>query len=308
MRDPGLRNQYKTEMQVGTLLIVSFVALVLGIGWISGRQPGGDRLVVYALAPESGAVTSGTPITLLGVEVGSVRDVVLSTDHVTLELVVSFDGRLPRDTRGEIRTAGFLGANVIALIPGASSEALAYGDTIAASPSPGLNDLAGALGDRAGRVLEQTQRLLSDSMIADVHSAAGSLASGLGDVQLLLERESEALEDLIEALTTASQELASAASSPELDRTLAHVDSLTARLAAAGDDLDSSSQSLASILRKVDEGEGTLGKMVNDGALYDRLTAATENIQAATEEIALLTRDVRADPEKYLGSMKFSVF
>jgi phospholipid/cholesterol/gamma-HCH transport system substrate-binding protein len=80
------------------------------------------------------------------------------------------------------------------------------------------------------------------------------------------------------------------------------------RLAAASDDLGSSSESLASILRKVDEGDGTLGKMVNDGELYDRLTAATENIQAATEEIALLTRDVRADPEKYLGSMKFSVF
>lgn len=308
MRDPGLRNQYKTEMQVGLLLIVSFIALVLGIAWISGRQPGGDRLVVYAVSPESGAVTSGTPITLLGVEVGSVRQVTLATDQVTLELVVSFDGQLPRDTRGEIRTAGFLGANVIALIPGTSPEPLATGDTIPASPSPGLNELAGTLGDRAGRVLEQTERLLSDSMIADVQSAAGSMASGLEDVQQLLERESAALEELIEALNTASKELATAASSPELDRTLANIDSLTARLAAASDDLDSSSESLASILRKVDEGDGTLGKMVNDGALYDRLTAATENIQAATEEIALLTRDVRADPEKYLGAMKFSVF
>jgi phospholipid/cholesterol/gamma-HCH transport system substrate-binding protein len=308
MRDPGLRNQYKTEMQVGLLLIVSFVALVLGIAWISGRQPGGDRLVIYAVAPESGAVTSGTPITLLGVEVGSVREVKLATDRVTLELDVSFDGRLPRDTRGEIRTAGFLGANVIALIPGVSQEPLASGDTISASPSPGLNELAGTLGDRAGRVLEQTQRLLSDSMIADVHSAAGSMASGLEDMQQLLDREAAALEDLIEALSTASQELAAAASSPELDRTLTSIDSLTMRLAAASDDLGSSSESLASILRKVDEGDGTLGKMVNDGELYDRLTAATENIQAATEEIALLTRDVRADPEKYLGSMKFSVF
>jgi len=308
MRDPGLRNQYRTEMQVGLLLIISFIALVLGIGWISGRQPGGERLIVYAVAPEAAAVTSGTPITLLGVEVGSVGSVVLRPDHVTLELVVSFDGQLPRDTRGEIRTSGFLGANVVALIPGASSEILATGDTIAATPSPGLNELAGVLGDQAGDVLEQTRRLLSDGMIDDVHSAAGSLASGLEDVQTLLDREAAALEELIESLNRASRELADAASSPELDRTLASIDSLTARLAAAGDDLDSSSQSLASILRKVDEGEGTLGKMVNDEALYDRLTAATENIQAATEEIALLTRDVRADPEKYLGSMKFSVF
>lgn len=308
MRDPGLRDQYKTELQVGILLVISFFALILGIGWISGRQSGGDRLVVTAVAPEAAAVTEGTPITLLGVEVGSVRQISLRQDHVGMDLVVSFPGRLPRDTRGEIRTSGFLGANVLALIPGTSTESLASGDTIVATPAPGLNELAGTLGDQAGRVLEQTRMLLSDSLIADVHQAAGSLAAGMEDVQVVLDREAAALEELIEALNRAAGELAQAAGSPEVDRTLANIDTLTARLAAAGDDLDSGSQSLASILRKVDEGEGTLGKMVNDGELYDRLTAATENIQVASEEIALLTRDVREQPQKYLDNLKFSVF
>ena len=308
MRDPGLRDQYKTELQVGLLLVVSFLAFVVGVAWISGRQPGGDRLVVHAIAPEAAAVTQGTPITLLGVEVGSVRQVLLRQDHVAMELVVSFQGQLPRDTRAEIKTSGFLGANVLALVPGVSAEILSSGDTITAVPAPGLNELAGTLGDQAGRVLEQTRRLLSDSLIGDVHSAAGSLAEGMADVQVLLDRQAAALGELIEALSQTAQELATAASGPELDRTLANIDTLTARLAAAGDDLDSSSQSLASILRKVDEGDGTLGKMVNDGDLYDRLTAATENIQVASEEIALLTRDVRADPDKYLKGLKFSVF
>ncbi|NNK49913.1 MAG: MCE family protein [Gemmatimonadetes bacterium] len=308
MRDPGLRDQYKTELQVGILLVVSFFAFILGVAWISGRQAGGDRLVVYALAPEAAAVTQGTPVTLLGVEVGSVRRISLRQDHVDMELAVSLQVQLPRDTRGEIKTSGFLGANVLALIPGVSTEFLASGDTITATPAPGLNELAGTLGDQAGRVLEQTRMLLSDSMIFDVHSAAGSLAAGMEDVQLLLDREAATLEELIEALNVAAGELAESAASPELDRTLANIDTLTARLAAASDDLDSGSQSLASILRKVDEGDGTLGKMVNDGELYDRLTAATENIQVASEEIALLTRDVREQPEKYLDNLKFSVF
>lgn len=308
MRDPGLRDQYKTEMQVGLLLVVSFFAFVFGVAWISGRQPGGDRLVVHALAPEAGAITQGTPITLLGVEVGSVGKVILRPDHVVMELVVSFDGQLPRDTRGEIKTSGFLGANVLALVPGVSTDILSSGDTITATPAPGLNDLAGTLGDQATRVLEQTRRLLSDSLISNVHSTAGSLAAGMEDVQTLLDRQAVALEGLIQSLHEAAQELAAAAGSPEVDRTLASIDTLTVRLSAAAADLDSSSESLASILRKVDEGDGTLGKMVNDGDLYDRLTAATENIQIATEEIALLTRDVRADPDKYLKGLKFSVF
>jgi len=308
MRDPGLRDQYKTELQVGVLLIITFVALLLGVAWITGGQPGGDRLSMIAIAPEAAAVTEGTRVTLLGVDVGEVRRVVLRQDHVAMELVVSFEGRLPRDTRGEIRVSGFLGANVVALLPGTSSELLASGDTITAAPAPGLNELAGKLGEQAGQVLEQARKLISDSVISDMHSAVGSLAAGMEDVELLLEREATALEELIGALSEASKELAEAASGPEIDRTLANIDTLSTRLAAAGGDLESSSESLASILAKIDEGDGTLGRMVNDGELYDRLTGAAENIQAASEEIALLTRDVREQPDKYLGNLKFSVF
>ncbi len=31
MRDPGLRDQYRTELQVGVLLIITFFALIMGI-------------------------------------------------------------------------------------------------------------------------------------------------------------------------------------------------------------------------------------------------------------------------------------
>ncbi len=308
MRDPGLRDQYRTELQVGLLLIITFFALIMGIAWITGSQPGGARLSVTAIAPEAADVTEGTRVTLLGVDVGEVRRVVLRQDHVAIELVVSFEGRLSRDTRGEIKTSGFLGANVVALLPGTSSELLSSGDTITAAPAPGLNELAGQLGDRAGLVLEQARKLLSDSMISDMHSAAGSLASGMEDIELLLEREATALEEMIGALSAASKELAEAASGPEIDRTLANIDTLTTRLAAASVDLNASGESLASILSKIDEGDGTLARMVNDDELYERLTGATENIQAASEEIALLTRDVREQPDKYLGNLKFSVF
>jgi phospholipid/cholesterol/gamma-HCH transport system substrate-binding protein len=308
MRDPGLRNQYRTEVQVGALLVISFVALVFGIAWISGAKPGGDRVILFAGAPSAAAVTEGTRVSLLGVDVGEVRKVVLQQDHVMLELEVSFEGRLPRDTRGEIRTSGFLGTMVVALEPGSSGELLASGDTITAATALGLNEVAGALGDQAGEILAQTRKLLSDTLISDVQAAAGSLAAGMEDVQTLLDREARALEELIEGLSRASIELAEAASGPEIDRTLANIDSLTSRLAAASVDLDASSQSLASILEKIDRGDGSLGLMVNDAELYERLTAATENVRVATEEIALLTRDVREQPEKYLDNLKFSVF
>lgn len=308
MRDPGLRNQYRTELQVGALMIAALIALVLGVAWISGAQPGGVRLKFYAVAPEAAAVTEGTRVSLLGVDVGSVESVELRRSDVVLHLGVAYRGTIPRDTRGAIRASGFLGAMEIALLPGSAGQALADGDTIDAFAAPGLQDLAGALGDQASEILAQTRKLLSDSLIGDVHAGTESFAAAVSDIQGLLDREVDSLELLIESLSRASQTLADATAGPELDRTVAHIDTLTTRLSAASDGLSASSRSLSSILEKIDRGEGTLGRMVNDPALYDRLTSATRNIEAASEEIALLTKDVREQPEKYLKGVKFSVF
>ena len=130
----------------------------------------------------------------------------------------------------------------------------------------------------------------------------------LSELQALIERQRGTIEAMIEGLSATSEQLAEATSGPELSNTLSNVDSLTARLSRASDDLDSSSASLASILRKIDEGEGSMGRMVNDPELYDRLAATTENVQAATEEIALLTKEFREQPDKYLKQLKITVF
>jgi phospholipid/cholesterol/gamma-HCH transport system substrate-binding protein len=309
MRDPGLRDQLRTEILVGAMLVFAFIALIMGIFWISGAQPGAPKLRVFATAPEAGALSDGTRITLLGVDVGSVKSVELRPDGVVLDLEITYSGTLPVDTKAEERTAGFLGMAGLALIPGESTTVLSEGDTIyAAGGAPGLQDLVGDLGGEASEVLAQIRKLLNDSTVASAQSGIGSFAGGMEELEVLLARESQSIEKLIQGLSTTSARLADMTSGPELDRTLANLDSLTARLAEASTDLDQTSESLASVLGKIDRGEGSLGLMVNDSSLYVSLNATLQNLEAASEEIALLTRDVRERPEHYTEGLKFSVF
>lgn len=309
MRDPGLREQRRTEILVGALLVVAFIALIMGIFWISGSKPGTPKMKLYALAPEAGAVGEGTRLTLLGVDVGKVNSVELRADGVVFELELTHRGSLPADTRAEEQTAGFLGMAALALLPGVSQASLAEGDTIyAAGGGPGLQDLAGDLGDQASSVLTQINQLLNDSTVAAAQQGISSFAGGMEELEVLLERESQSLERLIQSLSTTSSKLADATSGPELERTLANVDSLTARLAQASEDLDVTSEALASVLGKIDRGEGSIGLMVNDTTLYVNLTATLANLETASEEIALLTRDIRERPDHYTQGLKFSVF
>jgi len=309
MRDPGLRDQIRTEILVGALLFFAFIALTMGILWISGAQPGTPRFKLFAKAPEAGAIGEGTRITLLGVDVGSVKRVELRQDGVVLELEITHRGTLPVDTQAREQTAGIMGMAALALLPGESTVALNEGDTIfAAGGGPGLQDLVGDLGGEASEVLAQIRKLLNDSTVANAQAGIGSFAGGMEELETLLARESQSIEKLIQGLSSTSARLAEVTSGPELERTLAHLDSLTARLAEASTDLDQTSESLASVLGKIDRGEGSLGRMVNDSSLYVSLTATLQNIEAASEEIALLTRDIRERPDHYTQGLKFSVF
>ena len=308
MRDPGLRNQRRIELQVGALLLLSLVALVLGVIWISGARPGTPRMTLYAAAPEAGAIAEGSRVTLRGVDIGSVNSLGLRPGGVLLELDLRYRGALPADTRGEVRAAAFLGQAALALLPGSSDRVLADGDTITAGTAPGLQDLAGTLGEDASEVLSQIRRMLDDTTVTSVQRGIGSFAGGMEELETLLRSESASLERMIEGLSATSARLSELTGGPELERTIARIDSLTAVLLGTGDDLDRTAESLASVLGKIDRAEGSLGLLVNDTTLYVRLNGTLENLESASEEIALLTKDVRERPEHYTKGLKFSVF
>lgn len=308
MRDPGLRDQQRLELQVGALLIVAFVGLVAGILWISGARIGGNEMTLYVAADDAASVAEGSVVMLRGVPVGAVEEVRLVDDGVVIRLKASPEGRLSSDTYASLETAGFLGQMIVGLRPGSADDDLMSGDTIPARVLPGLTGLADQLSDQAGNVLERTQRLLSNDLIASVESGAGAFAGTMGELEAMLERQSQTLEQLIGSLASMSAQLSAATDGPELERTVANIDSLTARLSSASEQFVASSEALASILQKIDTGEGSMGKLVNDPVLYDRMAAAMENMQAATEEIALLTKDIREQPQRYLAGLKISVF
>lgn len=308
MRDPGLRRQHQLELQVGVLLVLAFLGLVAGILWISGARIGGNDLTLYVATDDAGSIGEGSDVTFRGVSVGAVEEVHLGPEGVVLRLAISPRGPLPSDTRATIVGTGFTGQMLVSLTAGTASDDLAPGDTIAAVVAPGLTGLADQLAGPATEVLSATRRLLSDSVIASVETGAGAFAGTMSELEAMLERQSRTLEQLIEGLAGASTSLGDATDGPELERTVANIDSLTARLSEASASFGESSEALASILRKIDTGEGSMGLLLNDPELHDRMAAAMENLQSATEEIALLTKDIREQPQRYLAGLKISVF
>jgi phospholipid/cholesterol/gamma-HCH transport system substrate-binding protein len=69
--------------------------------------------------------------------------------------------------------------------------------------------------------------------------------------------------------------------------------------------MDGSAQSLDRILARIDRGEGTLGKLSRDEALYDNLSRAAAHFDQAAVEMQSLLADVRREPKKYVSLKVF---
>lgn len=300
MRDAGLRDRHPAEMQVGILVLVSLLILAGGVLWVSGAGFGGG-IRLYAVAPNAAAASEGDAVTLRGVQVGTIEGIQLVPDGVVLSLNVREAESLPADTRVVIHGGGFLGTATVEMVPGSARAPVRAGDTLRAEAPPGIRDMAGSLGNDAREVMERTAALLSDTTVHSVRRASGDAAATMEELRILVERERESVAHLVEDLERVSSRLRESTDGREMERTVAALDSMTAEMKVASRNLNASSQHLSSVLAKVDRGEGSLGKLVNDDRLYEEATAALSNLQRASEEVAALTADIRRNPKRYLS-------
>ncbi len=118
------------DLTVGLFVLAGLAAvgyLSIHLGGLSYKGPGG--LELYATFDEIGGLTHRSPVTISGVKVGQVVGIDLDDDlraRVKLDLDASLE--IPVDSSAEIRTAGVLGDQFLALEPGAEDEVLQPGE------------------------------------------------------------------------------------------------------------------------------------------------------------------------------------
>jgi len=83
-----------------------------------------------------------------------------------------------------------------------------------------------------------------------------------------------------------------------VDTSMAAIRAVTYNLQQASENLKSTTQSLDVVLNKIQKGQGTLGKLVQEEKLYNDIDSLASNLN-------LLVRDLRENPGKYV---KVSVF
>jgi len=311
------------EFRIGALVIAGLILLVLGVNYLKGFNPFSPSNTYYAHYEKIDGLAVSNPVLVNGFKVGQVTQVRFA-DEGDGSLLVGFDIEesallLTKDATAKIISSDLFGTKAINLIAGTSSEAAQPGDTLLSDLEVGLADAVrieliplknktdqlidgvddilenlkavfeadATLGlptafesiQRTVESLEQTSLKL-DAMVAENRSTLKSIFSNVDEITANLKNHNDDLANVMENFSDISDSLAASNFAETIQRAnsaLTHVDEIT---------------------RKINNGEGSLGQLVNSDSLHNGLMATNQELQ-------YLINDLYLNPWRYV---RVSVF
>ena len=290
--------QPRREVSVGLFVVVGVLAVLVALFALTDPGTFRGRYHVSAVVQDAGGIRKGDPVQLKGVNIGRIRDFTITPRGVRVSMELESEYPVPADSRVSIVSGGLLQSMVAEIVPGDSPERMRDGAVLPVTEAATLTQTAEELGANADTVLLRAQDLLSRQNIDAVGASTQQMQELLVALTGLASEQRQQLNALTSSLTRSAQGIEGAATQPELARAIARTDSMSLRLDAATASLAQASNSLASLVTRMESGEGTLGKLMRDDQLYN-------NLNAAVTDLNRLTTDIRENPRRYINVRVF---
>lgn len=191
---------------LGVVLMLLLVAVGLHPEQLVAQA---TQIRYQALFAQAGGLVSGNDVTISGIKVGTVADVVLDDGQALVSFGVDATIALGTDTRAHIRTGSLLGQRVLT-IDTAGPGRLRSTDTIPATRTSSPYSLTEAVGDLTTDVAGTDTDTLNQSLDAlstSIESAApelGSTFEGVTQLSQALNARNHALGDLFKNVSDVS--------------------------------------------------------------------------------------------------------
>ncbi len=290
------------EFRVGLLAVVAVFVLYFGLNFLKGIDVFASVSNFYGTYENIDGLVPSAPVYVKGLKVGQVEAIEYDFSRKTsfvVKVSVSRDIELPKGVRMELFDDGLMGGKAIQLVyePYLSGQAFhAAGDTLVSTLGGGLMaELTGSLMPKIDNIAAQADSLLrSVRRIVDNGSVQNSLTA-LETTTAELAQSSVALRKMM---------------NNQLPSILGDVKAITgdfrvvsanlrgADFAGSLQQVDLTIRDLKQISSKINNGEGSIGLLLNDEQLYRNLT----NTANSADQLLI---DLKSQPRRYVH---FSLF
>jgi len=303
------------SIKVALFCIAAILIFYFGATFLKGINVFGKKNYYYAVFEDIGALHESTNVTLNGYGIGKVTNIsLLSSNPVRIcaEILVTEKLDIPEDSQFEVAQKDVLGGMVVNLHLGSSSHIAQSGDTLGCY-------LAGGMFDGLGDLVAQLQSVVSsidtiglglkeafrpqDSLNGgtSLKNTLANLQEVTGDLAVLLDRNSPKINNVVTQLDKLSRTLGEA--SPKIDAIISNVDNISDSLAQANirtlvNNAQETVNNVNQVIAKVEQGQGTVGQLINNDSLYKSLNNTLESLN-------LLVQDLKENPSKYINVTVF---
>jgi len=250
----------------------------------------------------AGGLKKGDSVSVAGVKVGEVTDVRLEDGKVAVVMSINEGVPIKSDAVAMITVGSLLGGKYVDISHGSQQAPVVEpGGMIRGKDTPDVNALlekielaVGGIGELTRSfqqqfegsqeffdTLRQSGPKLNKTLTA-LQEITEKIRSGEGTIGKLVYDDSvyQKAEDIAAALRTASEKLAKILT--ENEKT---INESLAAMKETMPELKASVASLKSIAAKIDKGEGTVGKLVNDPQLYEDLSTTVATVRTLLAKV-----------------------
>jgi phospholipid/cholesterol/gamma-HCH transport system substrate-binding protein len=299
------------ELKTGIVLIIIIVSFIWGFNFLKGHDVFQPNSRSYNVEYTNvGGLTEASLVTINGLKVGQVDDIDFNDSpekrgHLIVRFSLENDFEFSKNSVVKIYSPNPLSGSNLAIIPSYEGESAVSGDFL-------KGQIESSLFTSIGEKLDPIQAKLENVIVS-----ADTLFQRINNVldyktSESIKRSVKGLEltifDIRETLSSVNSMIDS--TSVGLKETIENTKNITNNLSKVTDTLANSNigeimrkaeitlTTVNSLLDGMDKGKGTLGKLINDDAMYDNLTNVSK-------ELENLLREMKLNPKRFVH---FSLF
>ncbi|WP_416443979.1 MlaD family protein [Leeuwenhoekiella sp. A16] len=296
------------EVKTGLLAVVAIALLIFGYSFLKGQNLLDNDRTFYAVYDNVEGLAPSSNVTINGFEVGKITDIDFldNTGRLLVTFNVKDDFQFSSSSIAQIYGGGLIGGKSLAILPVYEKGNMAKsGDTLTGQIDEGIfelvNDRLTPLQKKVEAVIRDTDSVLTavnDVLDKDTRENLRVAIANISATSVAFKNASQSLNGLLSE------------NSNKLNRTFTNLDEITTNFNKISDtlsqvefkrvvdNLDKVVADFESISSKLDRGEGTAGKLINDDQMY-------VNLERATKQMEELLQDIKLNPKRYVH---FSVF
>ena len=304
------------ETKVGILTIIALALLILGFNYLKGKDLFNTTNKIYAVFPKLGSLTISNEVKINGLTIGTVYDLEETDKNVSgIKVTIS----LTRNVNIPVNSLAYINASFVGL--GSANITIDKGDAttylkngdmlntrideglfggLTSEVAPTLSKVRNAL-DSLNKVFGNINTVFDAGAKNNLQQTIANLNMASNSLNKLLDTEKGALASTLNNVNSITDNLKK--NNDSITAIVSNTKQLTEKLARLElketmDTLQATVSLLKTTIAKISGKDGTLGLLINDKALYYKLS---ETILSAE----ILIDDIRAHPKRYVNVSVF---